>query len=716
MNLVDVTSVARLAAGLLIAFVVVPRLVLPRPAAARSGLDAGVINALRWMFVVVVASHVLTLLGLYSFVSMTAVALAVGWTCTWRHRVGGVRGLLTRTFAADEETAGQARRPGRATGRELLVGAGLIAPVVGVLLLSYWIRLQDSLATMSLTVPDAYIHMGWAAQLRDGLLWEGGYYPTGFATILSYLQLFTPGLDMYGVARYGAALVGTTVVFGLYFCIVRLTANPAAALLGAGSLGLFAGNEDWREPWHRVVSLLPQEFAFGIGLLLVPFAVLAMTESRSGRDAALARRSHMVTLGLGTFAVCQLHPLSGAAAAALVCATGAVAALLTRRWRSALLTLGAVVLAVGLNGIAPLLMELLGYPQYSGGLGGISAQSGDTDLRRVAAIAKPYSPLAYLAMACAASAVVAGVLMLRRDRLRSRGVHVVSLAVVSLGATLLYDLEPLADAANLSYFLLTRVSQLVALTMPVAIGLGLAALTLLADRLKPLPAFAGMVAAGTLVLAGFGAAFGSAGVSDQDNKINYDATVAQARHISTSFSPNAVTIVSTSDVRLTTLGRTRFAELWVFARDLDEVGFDEDLPIPTPQVFIVVEKRPFPVTKLNPHQASEEYYQDPVKRGRVMSRVYVWAQRYLHEGRGPGEMSIYHEDDQVAIFRYRRNPALVPDNTDKLFTDYTWERGELFNEGPVDPLEAWNDVARQLRLSPTSSQDDVVRAASAAAP
>lgn len=704
----EVILIAQVVVAFTLAFVLVPLLIMPRIDASRSTLDDIVVNFIRWVAIIIVATHILSVIGLYNGVTIATLLLAIGWFARFRREIGGMPGLLQRIWPTGGKPPPRRTRRVRPSWRHGIVIAGLSLPVVAVFGGSYWLRVRDAIGTYTLAPPDAYIHMTWARDIAANNIWSDGVYPQGMAAFTAFVNLFAPFTHLHDVARFLGPLLGTLVVVAVYYAVVRLTRSPGAALVAAGAFGFFSAAPEWRIPWHRQIGLLSQELAVVIAILALPVAVLAVTERSGGatlelgQKARMALGGHSLTLGAAGIAIGLTHPIPGVAFVLLV-SVGSLAPALVDRARFPQ-AFGVIVTAIGsfvIGSAVQPIAELLGPGAYLGDrsmdrITGLADRS-DTVLSDLLFFfgdveVLGHSWLSLLAGICAIVGIGLGFRFARSPRWGETGAQILALGAVGLAVVVLWDVRIMAQV--IPTFYVARLANVFAPLLALAIGAGLGALTPLIADLRPIatgrrvlivPAV-GLVV-GIVALGGLATRFPAAAIEAhfERDTIEYEAMPGVTRSIRRSFDRGTYTIVGLTHQRPLIAGDGFFIELWVFARDAPEVAPDEIVPIPTTHTFIFVEKEPFDIEPLDRPGPTEEYYYDTDKRGRVMAATYAWAEERL---RADPETQIHYDDERLRVYRISRNPAIRVDfeRTD-LFQDYTYQPGELFNEGPTRPRD-----------------------------
>jgi hypothetical protein len=141
-----------------------------------------------------------------------------------------------------------------------------------------------------------------------------------------------------------------------------------------------------------------------------------------------------------------------------------------------------------------------------------------------------------------------------------------------------------------------------------------------------------------------------------------------------------VTLVGGPEQFQETSNRGFFVEPWVLARDVTftqarDPGYE--VPIPTNDVYIFAEKRPFVGPQARPYGPAQEFYRDYINRGRIMKRIVLWAEMYR---RFHDDMGIFYEDADLRVYHLHRNVDVERADRSPEFKDYRWEPGTVFDD------------------------------------
>ncbi len=732
-----VVTLTRVMLGVALAFVIMPAIALPRPLSARTSLDAAVVRSVRWIGIVLAVSHLLVLVRLFHVAPILLLWL---WLWKWtadrtdqgRQRRARIEGEFHGRVSAVQrvwlgfvdlmylfERSGRAMFGGWArSGRSWLSGlvgrvfnlrslrvGTLIAPVVGILGASLWLRVEQSFRFETLSPPEAYVFLTWAKSFAVNDLFVDGIYPHGLPAFIAFLGKLTPGIDLYEVVRYTGAVIGMMLVFGVFYASLRLTANVGAALFASGAFGLFGTVAEWHAPWVRQTGPMPQELGFAIALFALPSAVLAVTE----RDPDHVRTTLLAAVGIGL-----VHPVALVVFLVLAVAGAVGSALFSRgggRFVAGVLVSGVVG---GLVAHVYLPIALLaGRSRFYGldhpfavvDVGGSRTDQIVGLLGLPDAGALGHNALSLLAGVGAVGALVAAAVLYHRARTHHIGAQLAGLSCMALTAVAAYDVTWIPLPSNL----LGPAGILAGIGLSLGLAAGFAAVTSVGFAIRrPAVRTAAGITLCAVALTAFGLSFESGPRVREPSE--YPQMAAVTRDIMRNQDAFTYTIVGTPQQRQAVTGIGTFIELWVFARDVtvrdaQDPGFvipdlaslmfardlGQQLPIPTTDIYIFVEKVPFPVPELDPVGPTEEYYYDRARRGRIMATTYGWAEFYRHYHT---DMRVHHEDDEIIVYQIRRRPNPVAALASPQFKDYSWEPGTLFTGGPADPSEVvipWRD-------------------------
>lgn len=727
-----VVILVRVMLGVAVAFVILPAFVLPRPLSARTSLDVAVVRGIRWLAITLAISHLLVVVRLFH---VAPILLLCGWLWLWtgsrtqsltpeklgRHgvpqdaRVSPMQRLWLRFADVMHlfEQAGTGVVGGwwrtasdhvrdavaRVFSKRMLRLALLLAPIIVILGGSLALRVEQAFRFETLSPPDAYIYLTWAKSFAANQLYPDGLYPMGLPAFIAFFGKFTPGTDLYEIVRYTGAIIGMLTVFGIFYAVLRLTANVGAALFSSGVFGLFGTMLEWNQSWIRQTGPLPQELGFAIALLALPSAVLAVSE----RDP-----DHLRTVAFASLAIGLIHPAALGLYIAMALAGAIVTSLVTANSSGFVLGVG-VSQAVG--GILAHLYLPVGVLAGIGLFRGLdqpfsrAALTGSRDeqlieLMGVASIG--HNAFSISAAALAVLAIGVGIALSRQRHARRIGAQLAGLGGVGLILVAVYDPRWIALPTNI----LGPVANIAGVGLTLALAAGFAAITIVLFTFKrrlvrPTVRTSILVALAACGVIVFSFTF------ERGERIRapseYTSMATVTREIMRNQDAFTYTLVGTPQQRQAVAGTGTFIELWVFARDVtvrdaQDPGFiipdvsallfaadlGQSLPIPTTDTYIFVEKTPYPVPERAPVGPTEEYYYNREKRGRIMAAVYAWAEFYRHYHTN---MTIYFEDDDIIVYRISRRPNPVAAAAAPQFKDYTWQPGELFTGGPADPSE-----------------------------
>lgn len=734
-----VVTLIRVMLGVVTAFVLLPALVLPRPISARTTLDVTVVRGIRWLAIALFVSHLLVVVRLFH---AAPILLLCAWLWFW---TSGKSQTRTANRAGDPASAANRRIPPlqrvwlrfadimhlfEQAGRGVLSNwwanavsalqhsmrnifsvrtlrvTILLVPIIAIVGTSLALRVEQSFRFETLSPPDTYIYLAWAKAFAANQLYVDGLYPMGLPAFIAFSGKLTPGIDLYELVRYTGAIIGMLTVTGIFYAVLRLSANVGAALFASGVFGLFGTISQWQQPWIRQTGPLPQELGFAIALFALPAAVLAITE----RDP-----DHLRTVGFASLAIGLIHPSALGLYLAMALAGAIAASVFTANGNKFVLGVG---LTGALGGIIAHLYLPIGVLAGIGLFRGLDQPFSRADLpgsreEQIIGIMGTsdlgHNLFSMTAGGAALLAFVAAVLLARSVRTKRIGAQLAGLAAIGLVAVALYDPQWLQIPTNI----LGPLANIAGVGLTIAFAAGFAAITAVLFSTHR-PSLSPVVRTSVLIVLAAACVLSFSFLFERGPRTRapseYASTAAVTREVMRSQDAFTYTLVGTPQQRQAVAGIGTFIELWVFARDVtvrdaQDPGFvipdlsamlfaadlGQSLPIPTTDTYIFVEKVPYPVPEQPPVGPTEEYYYNREKRGRIMAAVYAWAEfyRYYHTN-----MSVYFEDDDIIVYQISRRPNPVAAAAAPQFKDYTWQPGELFTGGPADPSEVvipWHD-------------------------
>lgn len=698
-------SIIRVFIGFGLGFIVLPWIVLPRPRSARNTLDVIAINLLRWLAAVVVGVQVLALLRLYE--TLTLVILIVFATWYFKLRPGGwgldrLRGMGDRASVAAARLGDKRERPGAqpestswsgapvsggslrdrfraVTDRPGLAGRIpillLASPIIFVIVAGLVRRLVLPAQRVALSPSDSYVALTWTKQLEQNVLWPDGIYPEGMHAFLSIVHKLSFGLDLTEVIRFSGLLTVGMLIFGILYIVLRLTRDPGAAVFAAGAFALFGSRPEFNLPWLRQTGPLPQEFGLGVAVLALTFVAMAVVQ----RD-----RDHLNTVGAAALAIASIHPIPIVAFCGLTVVLAIGAGVFVRGGRGMAVKTIATTAGAALLGFMYIpIGYLVGKEMYLGVQEFIpffgSGQEASSPQARSILEGLGHNSMSMWAALLAVAGCVGGAILMMAKRNRIRGAQMLGLSILSLAIVLSYDTRIFGVPA----FYAGRLSNVVGPLLTIAFGVGLAGLLAIIPSRLGLGKAALSVIAGVVALSLFGAAFPTRAADEKGSYVEYESVARVTERIKDNHERFTYTIVGIPEQRQRILGEGFFVDLWVFARDAqvrEAMDPTYQVPIPTTDVFILVEKVPNPGLELPPRAPTEEYYRNFKKRGRIMTTTYVWCETYM---RYHDDMSVYYDDEDIRVYRIRHSPDYRAADESSRFKDYRWNPGALFNEGPV---------------------------------
>jgi len=562
-----------------------------------------------------------------------------------------------------------------------------------VLGISGYLRLSDVFHHPAPAPWDYYLHLLWLKGLGINRLYVDGVYPYGSHALFEALHRFT-ALDEALMLRLAPGLVGILVVMTIYWGVVRLTDRRGPALVAAALYGVFA-----YAGWLPLrLDLQGDVLAVDVALVfLVPTFVFLTEALHLHPFAATSLGPHALWLLLqGMACLFLIHPFVGVLALLGVGGTALATIVLEHQGgtgRQVAYALGAA-LAGTVLGTLPLLLGLaLGKPPHRGLLRWDIHFLGAALREAWFPPAEPApQPTLLLTLAIAGALVL---LLLPAGwgwrGIPSRDQHspLATRNSPHSFSTFLLILAFLSQPERFGLpelLLPAQVARVLAPVLCVVIGLALYRVwALLSTAAQTFPSFVpralargehqilhmarslpprrGWPTSPIGDLKGEHAAFGATALALATMLLiasplsvpalprrEYDVTTLQLYRIKQEFPTYRWTVVGFPEALPQIYGRGFFVENEVFgARYRPETWrFDPrrpELAIPTPHVFIFVERYPFAA----PGMTAEEVAQ----RDAIAQRLQTWVARYqaLHD-----DMSLYYQDRVLAVYHIYRPP------------------------------------------------------------
>jgi len=701
-------ALIRLTLWFLILFVWLPRRLFPATPArpwTRFFFD----HVVRMAFATIVIVHVLAFLHLYDLFSLIVsfIVLHLGYLVGVCHislratlqrlwtsfvafaldvlemRVRIDRWLRTRLDAAQQHLATSLPH-----GMDRW-WAGAFGLVLGA---SAYLRLRDAFRHPAPAPWDYYLHLLWLKGLGINRLYVDGVYPYGGHALFEVLHRFTV-LDEALMTRFAPGLAGTLLVAAIYWSVMRLVGHRGPALIAAALYGIFT-----------YAGWLPLRLDLQGDVLTVDVALIFLLPTFVFLTEALHPNTHAPQpsnsptpwlLFQGMACLFLIHPFVGALA--LLGTGGAVLATMvldhhggtSRRVARAL----GATLAGALLGTLPMLLGLaMGKPLHRGPLRWDIHFLGAALRQTWFPPAEPSPRPTFLLELAIAGALL---LLLLPDRGEGQGKFQIRhlplatrhspLAIFLLLLAILFQ----PDRFGMPELLLpAQVARVLAPVLCVVMGLALYRVWVLLGAFSHAfaPPFSrGLVKEGIRIRhmatsltsregwhippignpnrehAEFGATvlalttmflLASPLTVPALPRREYDATTLQLYRIKQQFPTYRWTVVGFPEALPQVYGRGFFVENEIFLERYrpETWRFDPrrpELAIPTPHVFIFVERHPFAA----PGMTVEEV----ARRDAIAQRLQTWVERYqaLHD-----DMRLYYQDQVLAVYHIYRPPEV----------------------------------------------------------
>lgn len=680
--LYGIDTVVRITAALLLLFVMIPRLAWRRPES---------LGRVEWFFWNLgVGLTLLTLLG--QFFTLLRIASAAAYVATFAviivvcrarsHRMSPLQWLrnvyASAVLLVLEIIDG--RRSVGGTLRDVIVAAtanvgrrvrSLRVPLLAwgsVIVAAGALRLYRPFASANLGFSDTYVHLYLMRLLDEGRQVDPawGPYPRGMHFLLLAIERLTnvepilmmnffgafSGVLMAVAAAYAARRVtgrtSSALVAGVLFATMTGGASQYFVLGGSvSSSSTTAAEQALAKPYselasagefdvlftafQRQTSTLPQELAI---VLLLPGALFLLDWLRDRNRWRLAGfvGCTAATAAIHSGVVIPLVALCAAAAAAvLICRVASLRRVLE----------GAAAGAVGvLLGSS----WMLGFIRYRS----VAGRDSLSSTSHVGATALYYFPFlrsfsgdrvgeetAYMMLTPFLIAIVIAALLLAAFAAYARETHALWIAF----GTLFFVLAHAASRLGIPEIIeVRRNATWLALTIAVIVPVAVAAVTARVPQRIAIAVPALIVAAWVVTVPNL------AGAAIRERLLDYSgysATTYAVLRISQELEPFTWTLVSYGQEYPMVLGRGFHLNGADFLERYDPA--ESPLPIPTPYVFVAVEKRP--------HRFEINNWTSRFGRASVVERLNTWCQLY---GMTHGNIRIFLEDENVRIYEIRR--------------------------------------------------------------
>ncbi len=550
-----------------------------------------------------------------------------------------------------------------------------------VLLISGYLRLYEVVRGPALASADTYLHLFWFKGLGISRLYPDGLYPYGSYALLQVINQFTL-IDGTLLMRLLPGVIGVLLVVTIYWSVHRLTARRSPALLAAALYGIFAFARWLPLPLPPQGDVLTVEMALIFLLPTFVFLTEALAETIRGShrpdggsaketvasapepdEASLPRPSPAGLYFQGMACLFFIQPFVGILAliASVVALTLVTILSLRSRRTIRLLNLG---LAGALVGLAPLLIGLaqgqslhLGPLRWDVHFFGLS-------IRHINYLPTPpptpaATPILYLGLAGALGLIALSVWRTQAGPTLRLGWQLFGAALLTL--TLLFlprrlGLNEILLAGQVARALAPVLSVLVGLCLH-QLWLWLATLMIRAEdkMARPWPQYLELsltISILIIILLPFPAVLIPSPTLAVTTipKAEYDSVTAQIFRIKEELPTYRWTVVAYPEALPQVFGEgfSISNEDFLESYQPETWQFDPrrpELAIPSPHVFIFIEKQPYIV----PGTSREE----AIDRDLTRQRLQDWVERYqaLHT-----DMSLYYEDGVLAVYHIYRTP------------------------------------------------------------
>ncbi|MBL0389008.1 hypothetical protein JJB07_20665 [Tumebacillus sp. ITR2] len=630
-----------MAFAILLLMVWVPRLLF----SLKESVERPMAYLLRVVFFYIVLAYALVLTQLFEVMAILGVILLYASRGYLKKTAQAARNnlftMIGLMFYEALDTGSQLKKFGKDLGKKARArlrlafqnkgfGSWLFAGAFAtVFLSSAFVRLRYAVLDAAPSMSDGYVTLAWMKYIEQRVLFHDGIYPQGFHMILAYLHKFA-AVDQIYILNWTGPFVGVMITYSVYWTTARWTKNRWAGLLAAVAFGI-GGTSLHGADWARQASTNSQEFALVFLLPSLYFFAKYMMEGE---------REDLLTGGAGLSITGFVHTLvfayggMGLAVAMFGGLLMRARPYLKRLWPMTIVGVVSIVCAVAPFGIG----KLLGREVHS--------SSEDFLLERVQV--SPPDLRIWDYMALAGLAVLTLAWLLRRKPFREKGMDFIAILFLAASFVMYYW----APTITQSLVLASRVNIFWALTLPIAIGMGVHHLVAWL-RWNPVRTTIQAVSAAAL--------FSNCVVTTHleaihPYKMEWKEGVEQYLQISQEYRPKTWMIVSQSEGYSLVLGNGYHLYLEDFLKNYDPAlpplthfGWTGPDPAIPPDVFLYHEKQVFEVDKSNSVYTllAEKYAQ----RKEQNQQLDAWMKTYEAAN---GKPDVFYEDDHLVIYHLHK--------------------------------------------------------------
>jgi len=668
-TLMAIDTVLRIAIALVAMFVVIPALAWPRPATL-SRLEWFWWNLGAGITILTLAGQLFTLLniaGTLSYLVLFAAIIVLGRARAsgkppLRWLVDSYRALVLFGLQLLDGRGNLREHLARfARGRMQLLRdslrrnrpAFLVLTITGVV--AAIVRFYRPFATANLGFPDTYGHLYLMRLLDDGRQVDPqwGPYPLGMHFVLLAIERLT-NVDTILLLNFFGAFAGVLIAIAVADTARRITKNDVAAIVAGivfatmiggahqyfalggsvaarsaseadvlldgtyGEMEQRAGEFDvLLTTFQRQTTTLPQELAIALLFPALLFFLRWLTDKNS--RAALG-------FLLCTTAIAAVH--SGVIVPLIaLCTAAAIGMLLTRTaaWRDVLRGAGAGAIGVAIGST-----WMLGYVLHRN-LAGTNSQTSNTALYYFPFLRGAGEEKAFMMITPFLIAIVLAAIAIAIAAFRARHPHAMAMAI---GAIFFIGMHAAPTLGLPELLEVRRNATWLAMSAAAILGMAVAMLA------SHVPKRFAIALPAMIVIAWCTTIPNPAGPAMRARLLDYTGygtTTYALLRISRELQPFTWTLVSYGQEYPMVLGRGFHLNGSDFVDRYDPT--EEPLRVPTPRVFIVVEK--------TPHRFQIDNWSKRFDRGAVEERLQTWCTVY---GLTHRNIRIWIEDDDVRIY------------------------------------------------------------------
>jgi len=518
---------------------------------------------------------------------------------------------------------------------------------------------------------DPYVHLTWAKMILFNRLFTDGLYPLGYNAIIATLGRMS-NVDIYHVVRFIGPIGSSILIIGIYWFLKSITGKRILAIVGMIIFGFSTYNGLPVEFFRQTLSL-PMEFSIAFifpGLIFLHDYIVK------------GNRNDLFLYGFTIVDVVIIHSY-GALFFAISSAALMFSALINRSLNiKNTFSIIVVGLSAGFIGMLPILigkLQGIGWHTMSTSWISNNLMIGPIDEVLTGLISDMANLPRYILVS--GSIILIGLLWTSIVNLvfakKRKRLWEAMMLVLMVFVILLY-FGPKYGFSLLDY---TRVTMFLTICLLIGSLLFISNLIDLLEKIvKRLRLFNGKewlngtvrkvltIAFLTILTASWLLAFPFQ-LSAEDEMamrpIEYNSAISIYYRVKKEYPMFDWTLVAPVEQYQEALGYGFHYEIWKFNEDFkleDAANPKFDIPIPTTNIFIYIEKVPLRIWTNNElattqpqfRGKTEIYYRDADGRAKLEKSMWEWCEAYM---KSHDNMTVFYEDEELKVYKVEHDPS-----------------------------------------------------------